>query len=186
MKKKFYLKRNKIIIDENEYYVSNDIIYELNLTKKEFISEEEYEIIMKSIIKSRAFYYLSKRDYLKKELKYKLESKFLNGKKFVDEIIDELEKLGYIEDRSFIKNYIKNKNASIEKIKYELSIKGADKKILEEELKELREEIKDKEYENIRKNLRKVKNREKNKQIEYLMRKGFKYEDIKIVLKEDR
>ncbi|TDT69818.1 regulatory protein [Hypnocyclicus thermotrophus] len=184
--KKFYLKRNKIVIDDKEYYISNDIIYELNLIKKESVSEEEYRIIIKSIIKSRALYYLSKRDYLKKELKYKLETKFFVEKKIIEEIIDELEKIGYIDDRSFIKSYIKNKNSSIEKKKYELSIKGAEKKILEEEIKELREEIKENEYKNIRKNLRKVRNREKNKQIEYLMRKGFKYEDIKTILKEER
>lgn len=160
--------------------LSYEIINEYSLRKREEITQEEYLEVLELTALSTSYYYLTKRDYSKKELYYKLLEKY-KEKKVVEKVIYQLEEKGYLDDYDFAYDYVKNRSGSFKKIEYELKMKGIENWIINEVMKE-RE--KDKEYDEIEKELYKIRGRNEEKQIASLMRKGFKYSDIKKVMEK--
>lgn len=101
----------------------------------------------------------------------------------VDRVITRLEEKGYIDDEAFAKAWVRSrleiKKASIKKIRYELVQKGVHSSIIEVVLSDLDDE----ETENLKavivKKRKLAKYQDNTKLIQYLMRQGFKYDDIK-------
>lgn len=160
--------------------LSSEIIQKYNLRKREELAQEEYEKVLELAALSTSYYYLTKRDYSKKELYYKLLEKY-REKKIVNSVIKILEEKGYLDDYEFASNFVKIKNSSKKKLEFELKLKGIESWIINEVMSEYESE---KEIEVLKKELEKVRGRDEKKQIESLMRKGFKYSDIVKVIKE--
>lgn len=160
--------------------LSSEIIQKYNLKKREELAQEEYEKVLELAALSTSYYYLTKRDYSKKELYYKLLEKY-REKKIVNSVIKILEEKGYLDDYEFASNFVKIKNSSKKKLEFELKLKGIESWIINEVMSEYESE---KEIEVLKKELEKVRGRDEKKQIESLMRKGFKYSDIVKVIKE--
>lgn len=160
--------------------LSSEIIQKYNLRKREELAQEEYEKVLELAALSTSYYYLTKRDYSKKELYYKLLEKY-REKKIVNSVIKILEEKEYLDDYEFASNFVKIKNSSKKKLEFELKLKGIESWIINEVMSEYESE---KEIEVLKKELEKVRGRDERKQIESLMRKGFKYSDIVKVIKE--
>jgi len=97
------------------------------------IDEKEFKKMLKLNEKNKvyddALKLLKRSDLTKKELEKKLQSKYSSKNKIILEVIKELESKNLINDDHFIKHYIKksiNSFKGVERIKYELSIKGID------------------------------------------------------------
>lgn len=169
------LLKNKFQFDDGlQLTLSNEIIQKYNLKKREELVQKEYEEILELSALSHSYYYLSKRDYSKKELYYKLIEKYAN-KKIINLVINKLEEKGYIDDYEFANHFIKTKIGSKKKLEFELKVKGIENWIINEVMLNYEKE---KEIEFLKKELNKVEGKEKKKQIEFLLRKGFKYDDI--------
>ncbi len=134
-------KRNKVTVyfDNKDYLV---IPYELFLKNTLFVddvlSEDEIEKLKEKVeiykIKQSSFVYLSGRNHSKYELKLKLLKKLYN-KHLVELVLSDLQRLNYLDDREFAKQYFNSKlkkKKGIKLIKLELSKKGVNRNIIEE------------------------------------------------------
>lgn len=174
------LTNNRIYFSEEEYYrINADIIFEFSLKKGMELNEQLIEKLFVQLILYRAYSFLVKRDYAKKELKQKLLFEF-KWSNFIDKATNILEEKGYIDDFSYTKNYINSKSFSKKRIYYDLSIKGIRKEMIDEVFSGL---ILD-EKEDIRKILPKLSSKDERKKVEYLLRKGYNLRDILEVIKE--
>lgn len=175
--------RNKLYLESNGedevIDVSPDIIYEMDLNRKEELSREEYRRVIYLASLAKSLFLLSRRDYSRKEMLIKLKVKFREYE-ILEEVVEKLEKRGYINDLDYARSLIERSHESKRKLEYQLSMKGIGREAIQEAFGETDHD----EMEEIRKQLKKVAKREKDKQIAYLMRKGFRYEDIKDVMRE--
>lgn len=199
--------------NKNKVSVFIDSVFSFGITKEELItlklsenkeiSQEELDRIKNYIIfekaKNRAFKILSFRQYSKLELKNKLLAELFTND-IVDKVIDILENYKYINDFEFTKNYIKNryitKGYGINKILFELKRLGINEtdiiNIYNETINKFSITEEDKIRELINKKLKgKIPDFEENpklkkKLFDYLYRRGFHYEAIMNVLKENQ
>lgn len=135
--------------------------------------------------KSYAYRLLAIRSRSIKEIKEKLKKKGFEERLML-EVIDYLERLGYLNDYQFasgwVNSRISTKPIGLRKLRYELKDKGIDNKIIEEVLNKLKENYN--EYEaacdlakSRIKRLSKVdKLKAKRRIFDYLLRRGFSYE----------
>lgn len=171
----FKVERNKLYLENDEIIdVNPDIIYEYKLKSDITISKELYYDILHDAILSKAYFYLSRRDYSSKELTDKLRFKFIKHGDVIENVIVKLNCTGYINDFEFAKNYVASKSYGRKKVEYELYLKGITKEVISEVYSL---EVKD-ECAEIRKFLPRLKNKEKDKKIAYLIRRGFSLDDI--------
>lgn len=164
--------------------------YNLDVKK---ITKEEWCL---ANCKERAVYIITNYSRTEKQLRDKLRQ----SKKYSDDVIDEtikfLKKHKYIDDIEYAKRYIElYKDKYSEKIlKTKLYEKGVDKKIIQKALEEC--DIMLDSVELIKKLLLKkcpdyyernttMDIKEKQKIFAFLMRKGFSYEDIQDVMRND-
>ncbi len=174
------LTSNRIYFSDDEFYrINPDIIYEFSLKKGLELNEEKAKELFEALMLFRAYSFLSKRDYSKKELKFKLLNEFPKSAPY-EKVLSILEEKTYIDDFSFAKNYILNKKLSKKKAYYDLSMKGITKEVIDEIYSSL--ELNEKE--DIKKILTKLDKKDERKQIEYLLRKGYNLQDILFVIKE--
>lgn len=175
----FILKKNKIQIEaRKEFTLNKELILEFHLQEKETLTEKEYVELMNRVVKNYSIYLLAKKDYFKKELKNKLESIFYD-KKIVDGILLELEEKGYICDKDLVQQYINShKKYSRKKIEFELILKG----IKSEVFKPFLDSSKENEFDEIKRVIEKNPEIPLEKKITSLLRKGFQYKDIKVIL----
>lgn len=174
------LTSNRIYFNDDEFYrINPDIVYEFSLKKGLELNEEKVKELFEALMVYRAYSFLSKRDYSRKELKLKLLSEFPKSSPF-EEVLDVLEEKEYVNDFSFAKNYIINKKFSKKKTYYDLSMKGIKKEVIDEIYSSL--DLNEKE--DIRKLLTKLDKKDERKKIEYLLRKGYNLQDILAVIKE--
>lgn len=150
--------------------------------KKTMMSENQ--------VKKKALNLLSRRDHSKKELKYKLIKRGFSAEK-IEDILQELINDGYLNDKKFAEEWIKNrinkKPRGKNLIKAELLEKGVDKKIIETKLNNLLDPDKEKQMAEILTdkwlNKRNCKNKEtKEKLYRYLKNKGFNDEIIRKII----
>ena len=150
--------------------------------KKTMMSENQ--------VKKKALNLLSRRDHYKKELKYKLIKRGFSAEK-IEDILQELINDGYLNDKKFAEEWIKNrinkKPRGKNLIKAELLEKGVDKKIIETKLNNLLDPDKEKQMAEILTdkwlNKRNCKNKEtKEKLYRYLKNKGFNDEIIRKII----
>ena len=155
----------------------------------DLLKQARYESQIR-IVKKYAYFLLTKKTYTVKELRTKLFAKY-NDIDVAEAVVTQLTELGYIDDKEYIKNYIKYdmdiKPESQKALKYKLIQKGIDKEMIVKELSDL----KFSEYENARKIFEKkylkYLNKDNTQEIKrkayaYLARKGFNNETIRRVL----
>ena len=178
--KKFSLKGNKIYFDELFYIdLNKTTITEFDLKNKEYLTNEEYEHLIRLRALSMGYFLLSKQDYSIKELKTKLLLKY-KEKHIIDEIIKEFKEKNYLDDYEYGRSYVRNHNYGKKKMEFMLFQKGLSQNIIREVIGENSEN----EIEEIKKLWIKLGDKEKEKKILSLMRKGFEYQDIKKAVSE--
>lgn len=171
---KFNLKGNKLYF--NDFFFINlnkDTILEYDLKNREEITDNEYRELIKKRAYSMGYFLLSSRDYSSGDLSKKLVSKY-REKDIIKEIIDDFCEKGYIDDYEYGKSYINNHNYGRKKMEFMLLQKGLNSNMI----KELLDECSDKELEEAKKQWVKLGNKEKEKKILSMMRKGFEYSMI--------
>jgi len=151
----------------------------MDLNRKEELSREEYSRVIYLASLAKALFLLSRRDYSQKEMLQKLKMKFREYV-IVEEVVEKIVARGFINDLDYARVMIERSHESKRKLEYQMSMKGISREVISEAFGETEHD----EREEIRKQLKKVAKREKDKQIAYLMRKGFKYEDIREVMRE--
>lgn len=118
-------------------WLSNDIIAEKGLRLGDEITEEELHSLMEYNddlkVKNKAFELLSYRDHSEKELRKKLtDRKFSEDS--INETIERLSELGYINDEKFAENYYREliftRKFSKRRALYELQKKGIDRELI--------------------------------------------------------
>lgn len=178
--KKFSLKGNKVYFDELFYIdLNKTTITEFDLKNKEYLTNEEYEHLIRLRALSMGYFLLSKQDYSIKELKTKLLLKY-KEKHIIDEIIKEFKDKNYLDDYEYGRSYVRNHNYGKKKMEFMLFQKGLSQDIIREVIGENSEN----EIEEIKKLWIKLGDKEKEKKILSLMRKGFEYQDIKKAVSE--
>ncbi|MBC2850687.1 RecX family transcriptional regulator [Cetobacterium sp. 8H] len=180
MKLKRLLKNKYLFENGLNIGLSNEIISEYDLKRREELSQEEYLRVLELAALSTSYFYLAKRDYSKKEIYNKLLQKYWE-KIPVQKVILILEAKGLLDDLEFAKNYVKNKKGGRKKIEYDLRLKGISSSVLKEALESYENED---ELSELRKAWDKLGSRDEQKKIASLMRKGYSYGDIKKILVE--
>lgn len=127
----------------------------------------------------------------KKRTEQEIRKKFSNtiDENMLEDIIEYLKEAKYINDREYIEKTIHNfmilKNMSIKEIRYKLMAKGLNKSEIEDYIAENREELEEyeiKSAENIR--YKKSIGMEQEEIKQYLLKKGYKIENINKAIEE--
>ena len=186
-----------IQFDDDKFLIlAVEVFLKSGLKKGDEISEDRFSLLIEQNklfhIKQRAFRLLGRRQHSSSELRRKLWNKDYE-QKLIDEVIEDLKKNGYLNDKEFIRAFVaeksKTKNWSIKRIKGELFKRGVASKLIDEMLNEQPTEsdyesamkLANKKYEVLlKRNLEHKKMR--NKLTTYLFSKGFEYELIKEVI----
>lgn len=184
---------NKIHIHiDGEYRMTadSDFVSSLGYTENYDINEEELAVLERAVSSRRAFNkateLLSRRDHGEKELLIKLRQK--GFKEDAEEAIEKLKYYGYIDDRRFAENYVKEliriKHYGKRRVEQELYRKGIDREIISEVLEaaefpesELVSLIERKYYRYL------TDEKGIKKTINSLLRMGYSYGEIKDALK---
>lgn len=168
------LKGNKLYFDEYFFIdLNKDTILEFDLKNRDEITFDEYrELIFKRAC-SMAYFLLAKRDYSSRELYQKLVTKY-KEKDIIEDIISDFIDRGYIDDYEYGKHYVANHNYGRKKMEYMLFQKGLSGDVI----KSLLDDNCEKELEEIKKQWVKLGDKEKDKKILSLLRKGFEYHSI--------
>lgn len=143
---------------------------------------EEYDCEKTKVLK----YVLYKKRTIR-EIKTKFRS--IIDDEMLENIIDELKENGYIGDEQYVQKavneYIALKNLSIKELKYKLISKGISQSLIEDYICKNAEELEEyerKSAENIA--VKKSVNMDENEIKTYLIKKGYKDENIKEAIKE--
>lgn len=184
---------NKIHIHiDGEYKMTadSDFVSSLGYGENYDINEEELAVLERAVSSRRAFNkatdLLSRRDHGEKELLLKLRQR--GFKEEAEEAIEKLKYYGYIDDRKFAENYVKEliriKHYGKRRIEQELFRKGIDREIIGEVLEgaefpesELASLIERKYYRYL------TDEKGVKKTINSLLRMGYSYGEIKDALK---
>lgn len=181
MKKIVKIARNKLYLEGDEVLdISPDINYEMELSKKEGLSQEEYSRVTYLAAMAKSLFLLSRRDYTEKEMLKKLREKYREYSQLI-KVVEKLSERGYIDDYDYTRSYIERSRDSKRMIEYKLKLKGISREVIDEVFSV----SESKDIDEIKRLLPRISKREERKQIEYLMRKGFSYEDIRTAMKED-
>jgi regulatory protein len=174
-------------------FLAVEVFLKSGVKKGNEISENRFSLLIEQNklfhIKQKAFRLLGRRQHSSSELRRKLWNKDYK-QKLIDEVIEDLSKNGYLDDKEFIRAFVaeksKTKNWSTKKIKSELFKRGVASKLIDETLNE---RLKEDDFENAMKLAKKKyevllkRNLEpkelRNKLSTYLFSKGFDYELIK-------
>ena len=188
-----------IYLDNNSVlFLAVEVFLKSGLKKGDEISEDRFSLLIEQNklfhIKQRAFRLLGRRQHSSSELKRKLWNKDYE-QKLIDEVIEELKKNGYLDDKEFIRAFVadksKTKSWSTKRIKSELFKRGIAAKLIDEILNNRPKEedfesamiLATKKYEALLK--RNLEQKElRNKLSTYLFSKGFDYELIKEVVSQ--
>lgn len=172
-----------------------EVFLKSGLKKGDEISEDRFSFLIEQNklfhIKQRAFRLLGRRQHSSSELRRKLWNKDYE-QKLIDEVIDDLQNKGYLDDEEFIREFVaeksKLKNWSTKKIKSELLKRGIDPKLVD---RVLNGQTVESDFENVMKLAKKKyevllkRNLEpkelRNKLSTFLFSKGFDYDLIKEV-----
>ena len=188
--------KNDVIIhfdDEKILILALEVFLKSGLKKIDKISEDRFLFLIEQNklfhIKQRAFRLLGRRQHSTSELKRKLWNKDYDSK-LIDEVIEDLNKQGYLDDKEFIREFLaeksKAKSWSSRRIKSELIKKGIAIKLIDETLNDQPEEI---EKENLHKLAQKkyeqlIKRNLEPKELKvklttFLLSKGFEYDLVR-------
>ena len=137
---------------------------------------------------------LAKRAYSESELRKKLQARKLITSEEIDQLIDKLKKVKYVDDRLFAENYIysqlRRKPQGIKMLEQNLRKKGIAKEIINDKLQKVELDEKELALSLIRKKETSLKNlnlkQKEQKLYRFLLARGFKAETIYQVLKADQ
>jgi len=181
--------------NDSVLFLAVEVFLKSGLKKGDDISEDRFSLLIEQNklfhIKQKSFRLLGRRQHSTSELRRKLWNKDYE-QYLIDEVIEDLKKKGYLDDKEFIRAFVaeksKFKSWSIKKIKSELIKSGLALKLIDEILSK---EPSDSDSENAMKLARKKyeilikRNLEpkdlRNKLSTYLFSKGFDYDLIKEV-----
>ena len=137
--------------------------------------------------KTKVLKYVIYKKRTEKEVKTKFKSQIEEN--LLSDIIKDLKENGYIDDEKYVERAINEfmalKNLSIKEIKYKLLSKGVPTRILDEYIEKNTEELE--EYEQKSANniaLNKSVNMEETEIKQYLMKKGYREENIRETLEK--
>jgi regulatory protein len=181
--------------NDSMLFLAVEVFLKSGLKKGDDISDDRFSFLIEQNklfhIKQRAFRLLGRRQHSSSELRRKLWNKDYE-QKLIDEVIDDLQKNSYLDDKEFISAFVaeksKSKNWSSKKIKNELIKRGLTSKIIDETFidqpieadNENAMKLAKKKYEVLLK--RNLEPKElRNKLSNYLFSKGFDYDLIKDV-----
>ena len=176
-------------------FLAVEVFLKSGLKKGDEISEDRFSLLIEHNklfhIKQKAFRLLGRRQHAISELKRKLWNKDYESS-LIDEVIEDLKKNGYLDDKEFIRAFVadksKSKNWSTKRLKSELIKRGLSFKLIDQMLTE---QTKESEFENaiqvagkkyeilLKRNLEPKELR--TKLSTYLFSKGFDYDLIKEV-----
>lgn len=183
----------KVYVDEQFAFV----LYKGELSRYKIqeeaeLSQEIIELIKKEVLtkraKLRAMHLLNQMDRTEQQLRDRLK-RDLYAEDIIEIAIQYVKSFGYVGDYGYAKRYIESKQNSKSKaeLKVTLTRKGISKDVIQSVLEECYEE--QEELSAIRHILEKKRfvedmatDVEKKKMFEYLLRKGFRYEDIRQVI----
>ena len=122
----------------------------------------------------------------KKRSKQEIKNKFYNSieDEMLNEIIDELEENGYINDRNYIERTINEfvalNNLSLKEVRYKLASKGISNDLIEDYISEHAEEMEEYEIKSAKMIIiKKQSTMEEESIIQFLMKKGYKTKNIR-------
>lgn len=121
----------------------------------------------------------------KKRTEYEIRNKFAKTieENLLDDVIEELKEIGYIDDSKYvlraINEFMALNNLSIKEIKYKLMSKGVKNDIIEDYISENYDILMEYEIKSAKKIAVKKSNLEKQDLKMYLMKKGYKEESIR-------
>ena len=125
----------------------------------------------------------------KKRTEYEVRKKFSNtiDNEMLDDIIDYLKEAKYINDEEYIKKlvyeFINLKNLSIREIEYKLISKGINRNIIEDYIYNNRDDLEEYEIKSAKNIINKKSSSMEIEEIkQYLLKKGYKSENIKEAL----
>lgn len=130
----------------------------------------------------------------KKRSKQEIKNKFYNliDNEMLNDIIEELEENGYIDDKNYVERAINEfmalNNLSLKEVRYKLMSKGIPNDLIEDYMSEHEEEMKDYEIKSAKTIILKKQNSmEEEAIIQFLVKKGYKTSNIRqaIELLED-
>lgn len=127
----------------------------------------------------------------KKRSKQEVKNKFYNtiDSQMLNDIIEELEENGYIDDNNYIERAVNEfkalNNLSIKEIKYKLSSKGIPGNLIDDYIIKNKEELVEYEFESARKiAIKKINLMDEDGVKQYLVKKGYMKESITEAIKE--
>lgn len=188
-------KRCSIFID-GEYHssIDKDILGELSLSEGMELNSDEFnqklEIIQYKSALRAALYMLARSAKTENEIKKKLKEK-QHSEKAINQALEYLRGIGYINDESYTESFIKNmmdtSGTSSRSLYYKLISKGVDKEVIQDKLEEA--EINDyasalKAAQKKAAGLKGDKWEKASKLLNFLYRKGFGMEVCRKVLSE--
>ena len=162
------------------------------LQEGEEIASEVYEEIRTDILikraRKRAMFLLEKMDRTESQLRNKLRQGFY-GEDLIDDAIAYVKKYHYIDDNRYAQTYVRyqKERKSKRQIKMDLMQKGVEREIIEQAIEaeyepESEQELILKWIEKRKYKIGESDIKEKQKMYQFLMRKGFRSEDILHVL----
>lgn len=121
----------------------------------------------------------------KKRTEYEVRQKFSSiiESDMLEDIIEYIRQVGYLNDLEYIEKTIKEftnlKNLSIKEVEYKLYSKGISKDLIEDYKYENMEELKEYEIKSAYQILLKKSTQDQEEVIQYLLKKGYKLDNIK-------
>ena len=137
--------------------------------------------------KSKVLKYILYKKRSKQEVKNKFSSVISN--EMLEEIIDELEENGYINDNSYIERavaeFIALNNLSLKEVKYKLMAKGISSSLIEDYISENEEKMQEYEINSAKNIIIKKQNQMTDEEImTHLLKKGYKTSNIRNAIKK--
>ena len=127
----------------------------------------------------------------KKRSKQEVKNKFYNviDGELLNDIIDELEENGYINDSNYIERaineYIALNNLSIKEVRYKLASKGISSNLIDDYIVENKEKLVEYEFESARKIvIKKMNTMKKEDIVQHLLKKGYMNESVQEAIRE--
>lgn len=180
--------KNKIFIDYKFAFVlykGEMQLYEIEVNKE--LDERKYDEIVNEVLykraKNRALYLIGAKDYTESMLRQKLTLNFY-PETVIHRVVEFLKEYQYIDDECYTKQYIKfhGEKESVKAIKYKLTMKGIASDVIERNIEELKINSDDAIMKLVQRKyvtMQSFGKEKENKIISSLMRKGFRYNEVK-------
>jgi len=181
---------NVFIDGEFSFACMKNCIVDLDLYRERELTDAELEKIKKKAVFGDAREYLfniiSRKTYSERELRRKLIFRKTDSE-FIDELINKMKELGLVNDERMRTDYADYLISQNKYSKNEIILKLKKKMLFDENDEELKEKLSiadDTEVIRMIMKKRIEKNNDAKKNIEFFLRRGFRYEDVSEVLKE--